>query len=176
MTASTQPPKPRDRYRLSSRDVAAQLVADIIHHKVEEKKRGEEAKRIGLKRRRRRNRAWYFLGALPLLLTLTVWNVVRHARKPEVFNAAERESIIRLQMYIAAEGVEAYRDSTGRWPADLRAVGMEDAGLVYEAQGNSFAVTDTSMRVPLTYRRGDPLAPFAAGYAELKHSAERGRL
>jgi hypothetical protein len=40
----------------------------------------------------------------------------------------------------------------------------------------SFAISDTSSSVPLTYRRGDPLAPFAAGFAELKHHGERGAL
>jgi hypothetical protein len=166
----------RDLHRLSRPDVAAQLIADIINRKVDEKKRGEEALRVDRARRKRRHRGWYFVGALPLLLGLTAWNVLRAANQPPVFNADERESVIRLQMYIAAQGIEAYRDSTGRWPRDLRAVGMDDAGLVYEVRDGSFAISDTSTTVPLTYRRGDPLAPFAAGYAELKHSSERGAL
>ena len=176
MSAPTRPSRARDQHRLSRPDIAAQLVADIINSKVEDRKRGEEAQRADRVRRKRRNKAWYFLGALPLLLGLTAWNVVRASSQPPVFNAAERESVIRLQMYIAAQGVEAYHDSTGRWPADLRAVGMGDAGLVYELHEGSYAITDTSMSVPLTFRRGDPMAPFAAGYAELKHGTQRGSL
>jgi hypothetical protein len=53
---------------------------------------------------------------------------------------------------------------------------MEDARLVYEARTSDYTITDTSTSVPLMFRRGDPLAPFAAGYTELKHGADRGRL
>jgi hypothetical protein len=38
-------------------------------------------------------------------------------------------------------------------------------------QDSVYAISDTSSAVPLTYRRGDPLAPFADGYREL----QRGR-
>jgi len=177
MTAPTRPPAwRRDRHRLSRPDVAAQLVADIIHHKVEEAKQTQEAARQDRARRTRRNRAWYFLGALPLLLGLTIWNVVRISRVPDVFTPAERESVIRFEMYLVAQGIEAYRDSTGRWPSDLRAVGMADTGLLYELQDSVFAISDTSSSVPLVYRRGDPLAPFAAGFEELKHAGHGGSL
>jgi hypothetical protein len=55
----------------------------------------------------------------------------------------------------------------------LRAVGLEDAGFLYELRDSVYTITDTSSRVPLVFRYGDPLAPYAAGYQELKHAAGR---
>jgi hypothetical protein len=161
---------------LSQADTAAQLVADIIHRKVDEARRTQEAAQQAVVRRRQRSRAWYFLFALPLLIGLTTWNLVRATRRPAVFSPSERESAVRFQMYLAAQALQAYHDSTGRWPADLRAIGMEDAHFVYERRDGDFTITDTTSTVPLVFRHGDPLAPYAAGYVELKHASGRGSL
>jgi len=156
--------------------MAAQLVADIIHNRVAEVKRSREAARKEVARRRQRGRAWYFLVALPMLLGLTVWNAVRAQRAPEVFTAEERESTIRLRMYLAVEAVESYHRENGRWPADLRTIGMGDVGFLYVRQDSVYAISDTSAAVPLTYRRGDPLRPFAEAYQELKHASRSASL
>jgi hypothetical protein len=76
-------------------------------------------------------------------------------------------------MYLAAQAVEAHRDSLGRWPATLAAVGFGDAGFTYSFSGRSFEIADTSSAVPLTYRRGDMLAPFADAYQELMGGGAR---
>ena len=151
--------------------MAAQLVADIIHQKVEAKQRAEDAIRMAVVRKRRRGRGWYFLVALPLFVGLTAWNVARGANPPAVYTAAEVESGVRFRMYLAVQAVEAYRDSLGRWPATLAAVGFGDAGFTYSASGRSYEITDTSSAVPLEYRRGDMLEPFADAYNELTGTA-----
>lgn len=166
----------REAYRARARqqpqvkrpDTAAQLVADIIHQKIEAVKRQETAQREAVVKRRRRGRAWYFLVALPLLIGLTAWNIARAARPPAVFSAEERESAVRFRMYLAAQAVEAYRDSLGRWPETLAAVGFGDAGFVYTAASRDFEISDTTSAVPLSYQRGDMLTPFAGAYDELK--------
>jgi hypothetical protein len=168
MTTREAPARSRQRLRIPRSDVAAQLVADIIHQRVETAKRQRAAVVVAAQRRQRRGRLWYFLFALPLLIGLTAWNVARSARAPAVFTADERESAVRLRMYLAAQAVEAYRDSLGRWPVNLAAVGFADVGFVYEAGGGVFEISDTSASVPLTYRRGDALAPFADALQDLR--------
>lgn len=170
MTTTREAYRSRQQRNRVSRppDTAAQLVADIIHAKVEAVQRQKAAVVQAATRRRRRSRAWYFLVALPLFLGLTAWNIVRAARPPAVFTADERESGIRFRMYLAAQAVEAYRDSLGRWPASLAVVGFTESGFVYRAGDRDFEISDTSAAVPLTYRRGDVLAPFADAYVELK--------
>lgn len=183
MTTRTVPTSPRPRRRprplvplrpaATRPETAAQLVADIIHHKVEAAKRKEAAAVSAATQRRRRARGWYFLVALPLLVGLTTWNLARIASPPAVFSADERESSVRFRMYLAAQAVEAYRDSLGRWPADLDAVGFGDAGFRYRVGSRTFEISDTSVSVPLTYHRGDVLAPFADAYQELKKGGPR---
>jgi hypothetical protein len=168
MTATRQAPRQWQRPRVTRPDTAAQLVADIIHNKVQAAKRKEAVLVAAVTQRRRRARGWYFLLALPLLVGLTARNVVRATHSPEVFTADEQESGVRLRIYLATQAVEAYRHALGRWPADLSAVGFADAGFVYRAGGGTFEISDTSASVPLTYHRGDVLAPFAEAYDELK--------
>lgn len=168
MTTRQATARATPRLRMTQSDVAAQLVADIIHHRVEVAKQQQQEAAAAVQHRRRRGRLWYFLVALPLLIGLTAWNVARGARRPAAFSAAERESGVRFRMYLAVQAVEAYRDSLGRWPADLAAVGFGDAGLVYEARDRDYEINDTSGSVPLSYRRGDPLQPFAGAYRELQ--------
>lgn len=168
MTTREAPSRSRQRMRVTRPDTAAQLVADIIHHKVETARRQQEAAVAAVQRRRRRGRGWYFFVALPLLVGLTAWNLARSTRAPVVFTAAERESGVRVRMYLAAQAVEAYRDSLGRWPASLSAVGFGDAGFVYQAGGRVFEISDTSASVPLVYRRGDAVEPFADALRELR--------
>ena len=162
----------RERYRspasrLSRPDTAAQLVADIIHQKHDAKRRAEETARMAVVRRRRRGRGWYFLVALPLFLGLTVWNLARATHPPAVYTASELESAVRFRMYLAAQAVEAYRDSLGRWPATLTDVGFGDAGFAYTSTSRGYEITDTSSAVPLSFRYGDMVEPFASGYNEL---------
>lgn len=161
--------RPRVPQRDPQRETAAQLIADIIHHKVETVKQEKAAVVAAVTRRRRRGKLWYFLFALPLLVGLTLWNIVRTANPPEVFTADERESGLRFRMYLAAQAVEAYRDSVGRWPPDLKTVGFGEAGFSYRTGERGFEIGDTaSSSMPLTYQRGDPLSPFAGAYYELQ--------
>ena len=167
------PPRPRPPLKTTPPDTAAQLIADIINQKVEAVQEQEAAKRDAATRQRRRGRAWYFLVALPVLVGLTVWNLVRAAHPPPVFTASERESAVRFRIYLAAQAVEAYHDSLGQWPADLTVVGFGDAGFVYKTGTPDYAITDTSSVVPLSYRRGDMFQPFAGAYNELKGRGAR---
>lgn len=148
--------------------MAAQLVADIIHAKVDAQQQAEAAEVAAVTARKRRGRAWYFLFALPLLLGLTIWNLARASHPPEVFSAAERESAVRLRMYLASQAIEAYRQSYGRWPTSLADIGFGESGFVYEPGQRDYEIADTSAPVPLTYRRGDMVAPFADAYQELQ--------
>lgn len=165
----------RERYRspasrLSRPDMAAQLVADIIHQKAEAKRRVEEAARVAVVRRRRRGRGWYFLVALPLFLGLTAWNLARATHPPAVYSPSELESVVRFRMYLAVQAVEAYRDSLGRWPATLADVGFGEAGFAYTTTARSYEIIDTTSAVPLSYRYGDMLEPFANAYVELREA------
>jgi hypothetical protein len=153
--------------------MAAQLVADIIQQKVMEIKQERAEIQETFKRKKRHAVFWYLAGLLPLLLGLTIWNLSRRGDMPEVFTPEELDASVRFKVFLAAQAVQAYRDSLGRWPASLAAVGMGDEGLVYQRIDSIFTVTDTSGSVPLVYHAGESLAPFANGYTHLSRRRPR---
>jgi len=166
-------PRPPEKHRLSRPDMAAQLVADIIQQKVTEIKQERAEAQQTVQRKKRRSVFWYFAGLLPLLVGLTVWNLSRRGDVPQVFTPEELDASVRVRMFLAAQAVQAYRDSLGRWPSSLAVVGMGDAGLVYERMDSIFTVTDTTGGVPLIYHAGESLAPFANAYAVLARRRSR---
>jgi hypothetical protein len=147
--------------------MAAQLVADIIKQKVEEIKEEKFQRLQAVLLKRRRSKLWYFLGLLPLFLLLTIWNLVRSGEEPRVFSSEELVAGTRFKMYLTAQAVQAYRDSAGRWPRNLAAVGLARERLVYQLVDGTYTITDTSGSVPLVYRGGESLTLFANAYAVL---------
>ena len=166
-------PRSPEKHRLSRPDMAAQLVADIIQQKVAAVKQERAEQQQLVQRKKRHSALWYFAGLLPLLLGLTIWNLSRRGEVPEVFTPEELDASVRVRIFLAAQAVQAYRDSLGRWPASLAAVGMGDGGLVYQRTDSIFTVTDTSGGVPLVYHAGESLAPFANAYAVLARRRPR---
>lgn len=178
MTGSATPPRrpstgagpsaaAHQDHRLSRPDMAAQLVADIIKQKVEEVKQEKVERQQAVLRKKRRSKMWYFLGLLPVLLGLTIWNLAKSGEQPVVFTPEELDAGIRFKIYLAAQAVQAYRDSVGRWPRTLAPVGMADQGLVYEVVDSSYTISDTSGGVPLVYHGGENISLFANAYAVL---------
>ncbi len=175
-SSATPPPPPSRRldsrgHRLSRPDLAAAIVADIMQQKVEEVKHAKQEAH----RPRQRSRAWVLLVGLPLLVGLTIWNLVRAGERPLVFTATQVDAGVRFKIYLAVQAVESYRRSSGRLPPDLGAVGMDGDGLTYTPADSTYTIAagpsagdGSPADAPLyEYRRGDDLKPFADGYAEL---------
>ncbi|MGH7569866.1 MAG: hypothetical protein ACREL9_13025, partial [Gemmatimonadales bacterium] len=170
-------PAPRG-HRLTRPDLAAAIVADIIKQKVEEVKHAKQEAR----RPRERSRAWVIVLGLPLVLGLTGWNLLRVRERPVVFTATQVDAGVRFKIYLAVQAVETYRQSLGRLPPDLGAVGMDGDGLTYRRTDSTYTIaaeagagSDGAAGTPLyEYRSGDDLTPFADGYAELAHKIGGG--
>lgn len=163
-----------DLHRLSRPDLAAELVQDIITRKVEERQREAVAEQLETLRRRQRPWLFWIFGLLPVMGVLVIWNLVRRAETPKVFVADELDASVRLKIFLTAKAVQAYRDSTRRLPAGLADLGMEGIGLVYEHQGTTYTITDTSGILPLTYYSGDDLTIFSAAYGQLSTPRRSG--
>lgn len=161
------PASPRQDHRLSRPDMAAQLVADIIKQKVDEVKQHKVDEQLAVRRGKRRSKLWYFAGLLPVFLGLTIWNLTRAGEAPELFTPEEVDAGVRFRIFLAAQAVQAYRDSLGKWPRTLAAAGMDGEGLVYRLADSSYTIADTTGGVPLVYHGGESLSLFADGYAYL---------
>ncbi len=154
--------------RISQPALAAQIVADIIRQKAEA---AEEIKRAAAQPRRRSP-----ILLLPVLVAVflgsSAWNLLRTRTEPESFTPEQLEASLRFQMYLAAQALEAYRDSAGEYPATLAAIGMDDAGLAYVPAESIYAIVGTVGSVHLTYRKGENLALLTVGVGQLSRGAD----
>lgn len=98
------------------------------------------------------------------MLAVTVWNVVVNTRPPQVFTPAQVEASTRFRIYLLAQDIEAYRDSTGRLPVGLDVLGQGQDGVTYVTEGSAYYLTAFVGTERIRYRSGDDLAPFASAY------------
>lgn len=140
-------------------DLASELVHDILKKKLEDKQRGEAPKPSAAATRLRRLRLT-LLTLLPVFLGFMLWNLTAARQTPVVFSPAEMDAGVRFKMFLAAQALRTYRDSTGRWPASLDAVGFAGEGLEYDVVDTSYVLTGMSGEIPFTHRAGEDLAFF----------------
>ncbi|MGH7547324.1 MAG: hypothetical protein ACREMM_04015 [Gemmatimonadales bacterium] len=152
------------KHRLSRPDLAAEILIDLVKQRVEETR---DARAAALARPRRARQPLYLLGLVGLFLGLTGWNVVRATDPPAVYSPQEWEASLRFRIYLAAQAVEAYRESTGALPTTLAALGIDDEGFSLVPGDSTYTIVAQHAPQRLSYRRGDDLAPFASAYAAL---------
>jgi len=151
------------KHRLSRPDLAAEILLDLVKQRVEETR---QARALALVRPRRTPLP-LSLGLVVLFLGLTGWNLVRATNPPAVYSPQEAEASARFRIYLAAQAVEAYRDSAGVFPTTLAAVGIDDESLSFVPADSTYMIVAESAPERLSYRRGDDLAPFASAYGAL---------
>jgi len=151
--------------RFTRPDVAADLVKDIIKQKVEDVK---QARAAAVAAKKRRNRLPLLLGLLPLLIGLTLWNVLRAGHQPVVISPADRVASLKFKIYIAAEAIEAYRTTHGVIPANLKQVGADMQGLTYVPGDTTWSIVGRVDSTSITYRHGQPLGAFSSAYQPMQ--------
>ena len=156
--------RPSERLRLSRPDLAAQFVADIVKQRVED---ARERKREVVRDRERHQRRPWLLVLIPLFFVLFGWNMLAAGSTPAVFSRAEREASLRFRIYLAAQGVKAFRDSAGYLPPDLPTIGIFEDRIAYVPDGTLYAIVGSEGGLQLTYRSGEDLQPYAAAYQRL---------
>jgi hypothetical protein len=135
-----------------------QAVADIM-------KREKEAVQAASERRHPRIRSLLplLLSLAPVFLGLTIWNILRASGEP-VIAPQDLEASVRFSIYLTAQELNAYQDSSGSLPPSLTVVGMEDDGIVYARGEAGYVLSARVGERVLQYRQGDSWASFAAAY------------
>ena len=160
----TQPP-PKEPNQ-TRRELASELVHSIMKDKVEERERARGKAQDEGTRQQRMRRILVF-GLLPAFLVLLGWNLTRGGEPPQVFTPAELDAGSRFKIFLAAQALKAYRDSTGTWPASLDVVGFANEGLTYEVVDTTYVIQATVGGAPVVYRSGDNLDFFRDASQEL---------
>jgi hypothetical protein len=153
--------------RLSRSDLVSQLLAEILRQKA-----AEDLRRAPPPRRRSGGLLLSVLGAL--FLGLSAWSLVRGDPNPEPFTPEQQDASLRLQVYLAVQALEAYRDSAGVYPPTLAAVDAEDAALVYLPSDSSYTIVAAAGPVHLTYHQGDDLVRLTDGVGVLTGNGGAG--
>lgn len=146
-----QPPLGDARQHVSAEVERARLLAAVLRDQSE---RADAARRL-LEHRTRRSRigrgtlavmwaamAWVWLGGHPAF----------HVQPPPRATVAEETSALRLQMYLHAQRVEAFRERTGRLPYVLAETGPPAPGLTYQRVGGAgYRLEGMADRVAVRY-------------------------
>ncbi|HEX9692419.1 MAG TPA: hypothetical protein VGA22_10005 [Gemmatimonadales bacterium] len=142
------------------RKTAGNIVAAIMEEAAEKAAAQAAAKQV----KGKRHSTIVFI-LLPILIALVSWNVVRTMNPSEPFDSEDLSDGARMAVYLAADAVIAYRDSTGTLPRGLSVVGLGDLPVTYEVEASGFTVsTSVSGRV-VSYRSGQDLRAFVGDLA-----------
>jgi hypothetical protein len=162
----TQPP-PKEPTQ-TRRELASELVHSIMKDKSDERarERGQTQAHDKGTRQERTRRVLVF-GLLPAFLALLGWNLTRGGTPPAVFTPTELDAGSRFKIFLAAQALKVYRDSTGTWPPSLDAVGFGNEGLTYELVDTTYVIQTTIGGAPVFYRSGDNLDFFRDASREL---------
>ena len=148
----------RDPHQLQRPDLAAQMVADILKQKIADITETKAA--VQAARPRRRNWKRWLVVLIPAFVALSAWNVITAGAEPQVFTPDELAASLRFRIYIAAQGIRAFRDSAGMLPSSLQQIRMADDGLAYVRSDTTYVIVGSAGPVHLTYRSIDDLKPY----------------
>ena len=147
----------------SSQEDTRESVADLVGAIVKQKKEkaAEEAQRAAETKPR---------SLLPVLVVLaviavglTVWNVTRGGGAlPQPVSPAQRAATGLVGKHVAAQAVNAYRDSTGVLPLSLEFVAAGGFGVTYSVIGASYVLSAASDTGRVTYRSDEELPDLTA--------------
>lgn len=156
---SQSPEEDAPKARPSSGEEAARVVQEVLRDQVERKARQKESSKRPQKKR-----------LLPLPVVALMWGVaclVVWAATPEFLlpeplpepTPAEVETGLRMEMLSLIQGIESYREQTGRVPATIgRVVDEPPSGIRYTAlAGDGYRVTGQRGGSEIVYQFGDPV-------------------
>ncbi len=158
MTRPSGKRPPQDPHQLQRPDLAAQMVADILKQKIADATETKAA--VQAARPRRRNWKRWLVVLIPAFAALSAWNVITAGAEPQVFTPDELAASLRFKIYIAAQGIRAFRDSAGTLPTSLQQIRMADDGLAYVRSDTTYVIVGSAGPVHLTYRSIDDLKPY----------------
>ncbi len=101
------------------------------------------------------------LGALAVILVSGIaLNLSLALREPEVVAADKQEASARLTVYLVAQAIETYRDTTRTLPRNLEDLGVDGEGITYAPSEPTYLLTVEIGATRLVYRSGESLAPY----------------
>jgi hypothetical protein len=108
-----------------------------------------------------------------VIFALTALYAVSEHRKLGTPSAALARASSRFDIYIIAQGLQEYRDSTGAFPATLEEADLDEEGIEYVTSGASYRLIAVEDSTSLVYTEGADLSRIEAAFKVLEGSAVR---
>ena len=123
----------------------------------------------------KKKRSWIpvLVVLLPVLVGLTAWNVMRMTGDTEVFSPSLEEASAKFTIYLIAQAVEEYRDSTSVLPDNLEMIEMDEENVIYVPLGSTYTLTASVGNTQLVFQQGEDLAWFGEAFRELEQAVVR---
>jgi myo-inositol-hexaphosphate 3-phosphohydrolase len=80
---------------------------------------------------------------------------------------------VRFSIYLIAEGLQAYRDSTGTLPATLREADLDEEGIEYVTNGSTYRLVALDGSNSIVYVEGDSPKRYGTAFNVLEGGAVR---
>ena len=80
------------------------------------------------------------------------------------FSRSEEDANARFTIFLVAEAVNAYRDSTGLLPSSLESLGVDADNCIYWSDGDVYSITIDLGNREITYHGGESLLPYATAF------------
>lgn len=162
-----QPPHDHDRQHVSDEGERARILAAVLRDQAE---RADLAREVR-ERRTRRSRVRRVALAVAWVAMAWIWfggHPALRIQAPPPATVAEEASALRLQMYLQAQRVEAFRLRTGRLPHVLEEAGPTPPGLTYQRMGSvRYRLEGMADRVGVRYDSGRPAVDLLGAGADL---------
>lgn len=94
-------------------------------------------------------------------------------RKSGTTSQALARASSRFDIYLVAQGLQAYRDALGTFPATLEEAGLDQEGIEYVTNGTSYRLIAVQDSTSLVFTEGTNLDRLQAAFEVLEGSAAR---
>lgn len=118
-------------------------------------------------------RVWLGSGLYVAVIALALLYAFAERQNSHRVSAAMEEASRRFSIYLIAEGIHAYRDSTSTLPATLEEIGLDEAGIAYKTNGATYRLITLDGTYSTVFVEGDNTDQLKKAYAVLEESAVR---
>lgn len=123
----------------------------------------------------KKRRSWItaLVVLLPTFIGLTAWNVMQMTGDTEVFSPSLEEASAKFTIYLIAQAVEEYRDSTSVLPDNLEMIDMDEENVIYVRLGSTYTLTASVGDSQIVFQQGEDLEWYGEAFRELEQAVVR---
>lgn len=158
----------------SSNAVVGEILAEARQARDERRVRSEVAQeRVERQLAKKRSQARKLYYLVPIFVLMTAGNLLMTHHSAPAISPQEEAASARMNLYMVAAAIEDYQVEHGRYPAALSQLGIEEPGIWYDCQGDTYSLSWETPAGTVEYTSGEGGSPLAAAVTEITKEATR---